>query len=255
MIPRLAILLLTLGASLAIAQNGHTVEPSPTPVPEKAAGSVKPVMEKLDASHYRIGKVILDQKTREIQFPARVSDPNMRLEYLIVQEKGKLYESLLFTDISPTHLNLAFTLLRYPASRELYALPVKSGAEPIKFPAVPDNIKAGARISISVEWKEEGKTRRVSVNDWIRHAVKTTAMPEGPWVYGGSEFHDGKFDPETTGDIVAILTARSALVNYPGQDNQNGEEWWPFLKRMPSADTEVTVIITPYQSSITNSKP
>ena len=250
MIPRPAILLLTLGASLAIAQNEPTVAPTPTPVPEKAVESVKPVMEKLDASHYRIGKVIFDQKTREIRFPAKVSDPNMRLEYLIVQEKGKLYESLLFTDISPTHLNLAFTLLRYPASRELYALPTKSGGLPIKFPVVPDDIKAGARVSISVEWKEEGKIRHVSVNEWIRHAVKTTAMPEGPWVYGGSEFHDGKFDPETTGDIVAIMTVRSALVIYPGQENQNGEEWWPFLKRLPPPDTEVTVIIDPYQSNL-----
>ena len=255
MIPRPAIYLLFLGASLAFAQNGPSVEPAPTPVPEKAAESVKPVMEKLDASHYRIGKVTFDQKSREIRFPAKVSDPNMRLEYLIVQEKGKLYESLLFTDISPTHLNLAFTLLRYPASRELYALPAKPGDKTNKFPVVPDNIKSGARISISVEWKEEGRFRHVFVNEWICHAVKTTAMPDGPWVYGGSEFHDGKFDPETTGDIVAILTAHSALVNYPGQDNQNGEEWWPSLKSMPPPDTEVTVIITPYQQDLTKSKP
>jgi len=250
-----AILILTVAATLALAQDAPSVATSPKTVPEKAVESVKPVMGKLDASHYRIGKVTFEQKTREIRFPAKVSDPNMRLEYLIVQEKGKLYESLLSTDISPTHLNLAFTLLRYPASRELYVLPTKSGEKTSRFPIIPDDIKSGARISISVEWKVEGKTHQVSVNEWIRHAVKTTAMPEGPWVYGGSEFHDGKFDPETTGDIVAILTARSALVNYPGQDNQNGEEWWPFLNRMPPPETEVTVVITPYQPEPSKLKP
>ncbi len=248
---RLAILLLTIGTPLAFAQNQAPVAPAPPDPPEKAVPSVKPVVEKIDATHYRIGKVSFDSKTREIRFPAKVSTPNMRLEYLIVRETGKLYESLLFTDISPTHLNLAFTLLRYPASRELYAVPTKNGGPSNIFPVVPAEIKTGARVSISVEWKDQDKLRRVPINEWIQHAVTTTAMPQGPWVYGGSEFYEGKFLPEITGDIIAIMAARSALVNFPGQENQNGEEWWPYPKRVPPQDTETTVIIAPYQSDLT----
>ncbi len=120
------------------------------------------------------------------------------LEYLIVHQNGKVHESLLSTEVSPTHLNLAFTLLRYPASKELYPLPNETGGVSDKFPEVPADVKAAARVTIDVEWTDDGKVRRVPVNEWIQHAVKATAMPAGPWVYGGSDFHEGKFVAETT---------------------------------------------------------
>lgn len=225
------------------------MEPKSLPAPDQPVAAVQPSVTKLDETRYRIGDVILDQKTREIRFPARVNMTEGLLEYLIVHQNGKVHESLLVTEISPTHLNLAFTLLRYTPSPELYPLPNETGGVSGNFPQVPAATKARARVSIDVEWTADGKTRRVPVNEWIQHEVKATAMPAGPWVYGGSDVFEGKYVPETTGDVAAIFLAMSAILNYPGNDNDNDDVWLPFPKRVPAEATLVTVIISPFQKS------
>jgi hypothetical protein len=216
---------------------------------------VEPAIEKIDADHYRIGKITFNRKNREIRFPAKVNMVEGLLEFLVVHENGKIHESLFVTDISATHLNLAFTLLRYPASHELYALPNDTGGLSDKFPEVPQEIKNAARIMIEVEVTQDAKSRRRPVNEWIQHAGKKAAMPAGPWVYGGSEIYDGKFVPESTGDIIAIFLARSAMINYPGDDNRDDDVWLPFAKRVPAQGTEVTLILSPFQTKKTTAKP
>ena len=248
MIPRFLFLVLFCTA-LALAQDRAPVEPKSLPAPDQPVAPVQPSVKKLDETRYQIGDVILDQKTREIRFPARVNMTEGLLEYLIVHQNGKVHEALLATEISPTHLNLAFTLLRYAPSPELYPLPNETGGVSGNFPDVPAETKARARVNIDVEWTEDGKTRRVPVNEWIQHEVKATAMPAGPWVYGGSEVHEGKYIPETSGDIAAIFLAMSAILNYPGTDNNNDDVWLPFPKRVPAEATLVTVIISPFKKS------
>lgn len=240
---------------LAHAQNQSPVEPKSLPAPDQVVEPVAPMVKKLDATRYQIGEIVFDQKSREIRFPTVVNMTEGLLEFLIVHEKGKVHESLLATAVSPTHLNLAFTLLRYPTSKELYLLPDENGKIPTEYPDVPAEIKAAARVKIDVEWSESGKLRRLPVNEWIQHAVKTTAMPPGPWVYGGSDFFDGVFSAETSGDVAAIFLSMAALLNYPGNDNDSDEVWVPFPKRVPPEGTNVTVIIAPYQTSKPLPKP
>ena len=246
MIPRF-LFLVPFCTALALAQDRAPVEPKSLPAPDQPVAPVQPSVKKLDETRYQIGDVILDQKTREIRFPARVNMTEGLLEYLIVHQNGKIHEALLATEISPTHLNLALTLLRYAPSPELYPLPNETGGVSGNFPDVPAETKARARVNIDVEWTADGKTRRVPVNEWIQHEVKATAMPAGPWVYGGSEVHEGKYIPETSGDIAAIFLAMSAILNYPGTDNNNDDVWLPFPKRVPAEATLVTVIISPFK--------
>ena len=245
-------ILLSLVASAAwvVAQDRAPVEPQALPAPDQTMEPVKPVVEKTGKSEYRVGLVTFDQSTREIRIPTVVNMTEGLLEYLVVHQNGKVHESLLTTEASPTHINLAFTLLRYKASRELYLLPNSTGGLSDKFPEVSEEVKAGSRVDLEVEWKEDGKTRRLPINEWIQHAVKTTAMPSGPWVYGGSEFYDGKFVPETTGDIAAIFITLSSLINYPGEDNRDDTVWLPFPKRVPAEGTHVTLIFSPHQAVI-----
>lgn len=208
---------------------------------------VKPSVEKIDATRFKIGDITFDSKTREIRFPAAINMTQDLLEFLIVHKNGKVHESLLKTEISPTHLNLAFTLLRYRPSPELYAAPTSAEDPTEKFPEVPDDVKKSARIRIEVEWQDGGRLRKVPINEWIQHTATGTAMPAGPWVYGGSEVIDGKFPPEATGDIAAIYRSQSALINYPGKDHGDDTVWFVFPKRVPPLDSPVTIIITPFQ--------
>jgi hypothetical protein len=235
----------------AVAQDRAPIEPTSLPAPDQAVDPVKPTIEKLDENRFRIGQVTFDQSNREIQFPCKINMREGLLEYLVVHQNGKVHESLLITEISATHLNLALTLLRYQPSRELYALPNETGGLSGDFPVVPEDIKAAARIKIDVEWSHDGETKRLPVNDWVQHSVKATAMPQGPWVYGGSEFYDGKFVPETTGDIAAIFVAQSSLINYPGEDNRDDTVWVAYTKRIPPEGTNVTLIIAPNSPTTT----
>jgi hypothetical protein len=216
------------------------------PSPAKAAEEKKPAIEQLDATRYKLGTITFDKLSREIRFPATVNMTEGLLEFLIVHERGKIHESLFATDISPTQLNVVFTLLRYPASKEFYAIDVPSEREPgTEFPQVAADVKAGARVIVKVEWKNGEKVRTVPVNEWISHAVTEKQMPNGPWVYGGSEISNGRYQAEATGDIAAIFLSNSAILNYPGQDNNNDDVWLPFPKRVPPIGTKVTLIITP----------
>ena len=217
--------------------------------------TAKPSVSKLDQTRYQIGEVIFDEKTREIRFPTKVNMTDGLLEFLIVHQNGKVHESLLTTEISPTDLNLAFTLLRYTPSQEFHPLPNDTGGTSDNYPEVAAEIKAAARVTIELEWSKDGKIKRVPANDCIQHAVKTTSMPAGPWVYGASSFDDGKYVAEISGDIVAIFEAPSAILQYPGEDSGNDTVWVPFPKRIPAEGTNVTVIIAPFKNAQPLPKP
>jgi hypothetical protein len=219
-----------------------------------AAEPAKPQIEKLGEGRYRIGTVTIDQKTREIRFPTKVNMTEGLLEYLICLQQGKIHEALLVTEISPTHLSLALTLLRYPTSKELFSTIDETGHMTGLYPEVPLAVKAGARIAIEVEWKDKDTTRRNPINEWLQHSAKNSAMVAGPWLYTGSEFYEGKFVPEMTGDIAAIRTDPGSMINYPGSDNDDNV-WYGYPKRIPPKATPVTVIITPFYKPRTLPKP
>jgi hypothetical protein len=267
MIPRLVILFAAV-SSLVLAQDQSPAAPTTPPTsippavppadpatpPAAPAAPVKPQIKKLSDFRYQIGAVTMDQKTREIRVPTKVNMTEGLVEYLLCMQQGKIHEALLITEISPIHLSLAFTLLRYPTSKELFSLIDETGHMTGIYPEVPLAVRAGARIAIEVEWDDNGTTRRNPVNEWIQHNIKSTAMMAGPWLYTGSDFYDGKFVPEMTGDVAAIMVVPGAMINYPGSDNDDNV-WFGFPKRVPPKGTPVTLIITPYYKSPTLPKP
>jgi len=224
------------------------VEPRTLPAPDQPVVESQPAVKELDAERLQVGEVILNRKTREIRFPAAVNMASGELlEFAIVHANGKVHESLLITNVSATHLNLGFKLLRYEGSPEYYAAYEEDGSISNRFPEVKEEQKAAARIDMGVEWKDQGKTRTAKLNEWISNATTGQAMPADPWVYGGSIFYDGKFQAEATGDIAAIFLSNAALINFSGKDNNSDEVWLPFPKRVPPEGTKVTVVISPHK--------
>jgi len=234
--------------ALVTAQDQSPVEPQSQPGLDQPVAAVEPSVKKIDENRYDIGGIIIDQKLREIRIPTKVNMPEGLLEFAIVHLHGKLHETLLLTEVSPTNINLAFTLLRYPPSPELYALPNNHGGESNDYPEVSPEIKAAARIKIEVEWKDGENLKRFPINDWIQHTTTTLAMPPGPWVYGGSQIHHGKYAAEISGDIAAVFLSGSSIINYPGPDNRDDTVWIAFPNRVPPEGTDVTVIITPFSN-------
>ncbi|MFD2257820.1 YdjY domain-containing protein [Luteolibacter algae] len=214
---------------------------------EKVQAPERPIIEQIDANQYRIGTVTFDKKSREIRFPAQLNMREGLLEYLLVHQNGKIHEALFRTETSPTNINLAFTLLRYKPSRELYRIPREPGVLSNDFYKEDEATRAAARIAIDVEYTIDGETKRFSVNEWISHGTTGRTMPLTHWVYGGSEFYEGQYVPETTGDLAAIFITNASIINYPGEDNGNDDVWTVFTRRVPPLETNVTLIVSPYK--------
>ncbi len=230
------------------SETGNTARPAPT--------DISHLIQQLDANRYRIGDISFNRETREIRFPCEINMQEGLIEFLIVHKNGNVHESLLSTTISATHLNVAFKLLNYQASPELYALRDQNGDVTEQYPKVPEAVRQAARIRIDLEWEHEGQIRRIPVGDWIQHNVRTgESMPVGPWVYGGSEVYGGKFLPESSGNICAIFATNSALINYPGEGAFDDTLWNVYSERVPKIGTKVTAVIAPYANAKPPSTP
>lgn len=224
------------------------VEPETLPAPDQKIAEVTPAIEKLDNGWMKIGQVTFDPRTRQIRFPSRINQTEGLLEFLIVHQNGKIHESLLVTDISAMNLNLAFKLLRYKASRELYYKLNADGTHTAEFEEASPEEKRESRIRILVEWEAGGEKRTLPVREWINHATTEAPMADDPWVYGGSFLYNGRFVAESSGDLAAIFLSNAALINFSGKDNELDEVWLPHPSRVPPEETPVTVIIEPYKS-------
>lgn len=224
------------------------VEPTALPAPDQPVAETRPSIEKTPDGRMKIGDVIFDPATRQVRFPAQINQTQGLLEFLVVHQNGKIHESLLATDISATNLNLAFKLLRYKPSRELYYKLEEDGTLSAEFEEATPEEKESARIQIRIESEADGRKAIVSARDWITHATTEKPMPDSPWVYGGSFFHNGRFIAESSGDLVAIFLSNAALINFSGKDKELDEVWLPHPSRVPPEGTPVTVIIEPYHS-------
>jgi len=211
-----------------LAQGQAPVEPTSLPSPEQSRAPVKPSVEQIDETRFRVGLLTFDRKTREIRLPAAVNLTEGLLEFAVVQRQGKVHESLLVTDVSPVHLAVALKLLRFPAS------PLKEG---------PFESNKDSCFELQVEWQEGDKPRRVPLREWIQHEPTAGMLPPGPWVYTGAEDDRGAL--AAGAELVAIFGGNPALLHYAGKDFQNDEVWLPFPKRVPAVGTPVTLILTP----------
>jgi len=240
---------LILGALLLAGwpASGQAQTPPPASQPaDHPAALPPPTVLKLPDGKIQIGQIIVNPATREIRFPAAGNAPDRVLEYAIVTNAGKAYESLLVTEVSPTQLNTAFLLLRYQASNELFPLPSKDPHAPLRYPVVADDVKAASRFDIRVEWQDGNNTRSFPLNELVQFEPTGKTLPGDAWVYNGSYFNkDHAFYAEVTGDIFSIMKDNITLANYPNRDGDD-EGWIPYPNRAPAPGTKVTIIITPH---------
>jgi len=205
----------------------------------------RPAIKKINEAEYKIGKVHLNKATREISFGAGVNLTEGLLEFIIVNQKGKIHESLFISDISPLNLNIALKLLGIKESPELFEIVDEDYRPTGQYPEVAPKTKAAARMDIFVEWGKEKK--RVTLNELISNNVTEKTMDPGPWLNTGSYIHEGKFKAEVTGDLIAVFTSQPAMINYPGRDREHDDIWITNTKRAPKEGTIVKIIIKPHQ--------
>jgi len=186
---------------------------------------------------FRLGRVEFDKQQRTVTLPALVHLRGQVVEYVLVTESGKAYESLLTTDAKPADVQLAFLLLGMS--------PVAVGGDFNQAAAVP----ASNAVAIEVTWEKDGRTVKHPLAELILLTTETRP-DEAPrpfalraWFYNGSFSDSLGFVAQREGSLVSLIRDPAALVNNPRADRDNHHIHFPNDKRLPAEDTPVRVIL------------
>jgi len=223
-------LLLFFFSAVSLA-GGH--EPPPRmPAPADEPLLAAPVVKLIEPGVFDVEGCRIDKKKKQVSFPAQVNmdQAGQFLEYMLVENSGKLHESLLRTKISPYAIQISLLLLGVEGSLN----PLVEQGE--------DRIPEGTPISISVSWQDQGTTKTVSLHEWVVREKKPA--PNIPWVFTGSYIHDnGMFMAQMDKSIIAIYHDPAAIIDHQLSEGASDEIWFVNTDKVPSAGTEVTVAI------------
>ena len=208
-----------------------TAEDAPTPA--------KPIVREASPGIYEVGKVRLDQKALSISFPGKLNMKRGLLEYLLVNPNGSAHESLLVTDVGANDIHVAMLLLG-----------AKGGAVAAEAPPAQLDARyfrsapklTGDTVFITVKWKEKDVEKAVPIEDWLSGEAAQKKIERGAWIYNGSMLYEGRFLAQAEGNLVALVTSPTALINNPRKGNDNDQMWNVNEDATPGADTPVEII-------------
>ena len=209
------------------------------------AKSGRPLVTQVGENNYRIGKIRLNSKSREIRIPVTV---NMReggpMEYLLVHETGKVHESVLVTEISPLHLQIALKLLKYETghgdvfNRLLppHLIKEEGGSqdergELTEFLFQPDNSEI-----------ETAASKMVLDGD------SQEPLQSPGWIHTGSTHQEGQFMAEAEGGFIAIYLDPNAMFNMTRGGADIDERWGANADAIPEIGTKGELVIRPASS-------
>ena len=187
---------------------------------------------------YEVGKVRLDQKATSISFLGKLNMKRGRLEYLLVNQKGNTHESLLVTDVEANDIHVAMLLLGAKGEAiTAVAPPTQLDARFLR--AAPK--LTSDTVFITVKWKEKDVEKTASIEDWLINGPTKENIEHGPWIYNGSMLHEGSFLAQIDGNLVALVTSPTALINNPRKGNDNDEMWNVNGESTPGVTTPVEI--------------
>jgi len=188
--------------------------------------------------------VRLDKKNHRVSFDATVNQREGLVEYLLVNDKGKVHESLLATKAAPHDIHLALLLIGLKEDKKSnISEPLPPSAIDSAYLHAAPKLK-GAPVRISLAWKQDGKPQQAAAEDWIFNLHTNKPMSPGPWTYNGSLVEDGQFLADAELSIVAVITDPTALANNPREGYDDDQIWQIQTKAVPAIDSPVEITIT-----------
>ena len=205
---------------------------------EDAPPPAKPIVRQVSPGIYEVGKVRLDQKALSISFPGKLNMKRGLLEYLLVNPNGSAHESLLVTDVGANDIHVAMLLLGAKGGANT------AGAPPAQLDAQYFRTApklTGDSVFITVKWQEKDVEKTAPIEGWLFDAARKP-IEHGPWIYNGSILYEGRFLAQADGNLVALVTSPTALINNPRKGNDNDQMWNVNEDATPGADTPVEII-------------
>ncbi len=191
----------------------------------------KPTVKEIRPGVFQVGGVLLEKTKKQISFPVLINMHEGLLEYILVTGKGKTHESLLVTLTEPYHIHVAMLLLGV------------KGAAGKDIPEDPRKKIPGDPISMELVWKNDGKSVRAPVEQFIRNRHLNKSMKTGPFIYNGSIIFEGMFIAHRDGNLFSLITAPAALANNPRIGRHDDENWEAIKKGLPPLDGKATLIV------------
>lgn len=217
-------------------------------------GLKKPVVRMVSPGIYEVGKVRLDQKARSISFAGKLNMKRGLLEYLLVHSRGSVHESLLVTEVEASDIHVAMLLLGAKGGSVVTEAP-PAQLDARYFSRAPK--LTGDAVLIRVKWKEKDVEKSASIEEWIFHETAKQRVEPGQWTYNGSMVHEGRFLAQTEGNLVALVTSPTALINNPRKGNNNDHLWNANDGATPGIDTPVEIVfsLVPPTGAVPTFKP
>ncbi len=158
-------------------------QPAHSDPPAPAAEGLK--VEPLGHGKFRLGQIEIDATKRQLSFPVALAETQSPLEYALVHSAGKAHESLLITDVHPTHLHIAALLL---------------------------SVKPGTPLHAQVSWDVNGPPQSINLTELI-HITATDSKPV-TWTYQALTLVDGKLAAASELSLLSLINDPSALATH-----------------------------------------
>ena len=141
---------------------------------------------------------LVDEKARTVTVPAAVARQGTydqlkgAIEYILVSEGGKEYETVFATRCTPADIHQALLRIGLTPGR-----PAGEGAPP-----------KGKPVRILAEYEAEGKTVRRAADEFVLYMKTGKPLTPGTWTFTGST---KGFDPATNKDVLQASVTRSIV--------------------------------------------
>ena len=200
--------------------------------PLLAQESDQSIVRRIDNTTYKIGEVIMDARDRSIRIPAQINMTEGLLEVLLCTPRGKTHESLLATECSPTHLQVALITL---------------GFSPIQDSDSAETAMRPDGFLVFIEWTKDGQKISYRAEDLVFNDATKKTMQHTLWQFVGSPVDsEGQLTAELDQTLIATYSMPTILENGL-QTRFDDTLYYVNKKLVPPKGTEVTLIIKPYK--------
>ena len=208
---------------------GQNIQPPPPPPPPEIAQAGAPVLQMISPGIFEIGGCRIIKEKGTVEFPAVVNMNEGLLEYLLVENSGKVHESLLRTEVAPYSLQLSLLLVG-----------LEGTSTPLNFQG-ENSVPQGDMINIWLVMDDKGKEVKIPIEKWVTKNKEEASQI--PWVFTGSVIHDGVFMAQIDKSIIAVFHDPVALIDHQLQEGASDEVWMVNSSKTPQVGTKVTVVI------------
>ena len=180
----------------------------------------------------------VDVKNKTVRMECEALNITGTLEFLCCVKGPNEYESVLRSEVRPSHLHLALLMIG-----------LKPGA-PIRYDEQEKKWlpPTGPALKMSIEYQKDGKTITIPAERTMREIKTKKPMPDVTWVFSGSKIMPGeRYAADSTGYLVSVVNFELTPVDFPVLESNANETllWETDPDVCPPTDTKVTLIIEP----------